>query len=398
MSDLHQEALNLREELVRWRRWLHTHPELGMDLPGTAAYVRTQLEEMGYTVQSLCGTGLAALLEGSKPGKTLLLRADMDALPIQEESGEPFSSQNPGVCHACGHDTHTAMLLGAAKLLMAHREEVCGRVKLVFQPGEEGAGGAQAMVKAGVLESPHVDAAMALHQVVTRHNVPSGTLCYTPGGTMASCDVFRITVRGKGCHGAAPELGVNPIHLLCSIYQAIQTIEFCEKKRQRPMALSVGQIQAGAAGNVIPGDGFLCGSLRCFDTETRTLAKRRLREIAEGVAATLGGRAEVEFSLEMPPTVNDTAVGNEMFTYAKEVLGPERTAYLDPVMGSEDFAEILTRVPGVYFRLSMGSWEEGYRINSHHPAVRFDEDAMPNGAAVFAHCTLRWLERHAFES
>lgn len=395
MVDFKREAQVLQPRIVTWRRWLHQHPELGLDLPQTADYVCRELRSLGYKPQEICQSGIVAVLEGAKPGKTLLLRADMDALPIEEDTNLAFTSQHPGISHACGHDAHTAMLLGAAKLLMEHRDQICGRVKFMFQPGEEGAGGAKKMVDAGVLESPRVDAAMGLHQVLTRHNVPSGTLCYTRGAAMASCDMFKITVYGKGCHGAAPELGVSPIHILCSIYSALQTIEFCEKKREDPLALSVGQISAGKAGNAIPDEGFLCGSIRCYGEEVRALAKRRVNEIAQGVATTLGGRAVVDFVVELPATISDFAVGDEMFAYAGEVLGGEQTARIERVMGSEDFSEVLCRVPGVYFRLSMGSWEEGYRINSHNPKVMFDEDAMPNGAAVLAHCAVRWLENHA---
>lgn len=395
MNTIHQEAKALLPQLLRWRRDLHQMPEVGLSLPQTAAYVFQELQQMGYEPYYLTESGIVAVLEGPRPGRTILLRADMDALPMEEESGLAFSSKNPGASHTCGHDTHTAMLLGAARLLMDHKDQLCGRVKLMFQPGEEGAGGCKQMIDAGVLENPAPDAALALHQVVTRHGMSSGTLGYTAGTAMASADVFRIQVRGKACHGAAPELGVNPIHILMQIYQLLQTIEFCEKPRADALSISVGQIHAGTASNIIPSEGWLSGSIRAYQPATRELARRRMQEMVRSTAALLGGEGEVEFLSELPPTCNDLTLGEDLFSYVQELLGPEESTRMDGCMGSEDFAEITCRVPSVYFRLSMGSWEEGYQVNSHNGRVLFDESAMPNGAAVYAWCALRWLEEHA---
>lgn len=395
MNTIKQEAQALLPDLHRWRRDLHQMPEVGLQLPQTASYVFAELQKMGYEPYYLTESGIAAVLEGPHPGRTILLRADMDALPMEEDSGLSFSSRNPGASHTCGHDTHTAMLLGAARLLMEHRDQLHGRVKLMFQPGEEDAGGCKQMIDAGVLENPAPDAAIALHQVVTRHGMPSGTLGYTAGTAMASADVFRITVRGKACHGAAPELGISPIHILVQIYNLLQTIEFCEKPRADALSISVGQIHAGTASNIIPGKGWLSGSIRAYQPATRELARRRMGEIVSSTAALLGGEAQLEFLSELPPTCNDPQLGEDLFAYTQELLGPEESVRMDGCMGSEDFAEITCRVPSVYFRLSMGSWEEGYHVNSHNGRVLFDESAMPNGAATYAGCALRWLEEHA---
>lgn len=394
MNTIKQEAQALLPDLHRWRRDLHQMPEVGLQLPQTASYVFAELQKMGYEPYYLTESGIVAVLEGPHPGRTILLRADMDALPM-EDSGLSFSSRNPGASHTCGHDTHTAMLLGAARLLMEHRDQLHGRVKLMFQPGEEDAGGCKQMIDAGVLENPAPDAAIALHQVVTRHGMPSGTLGYTAGTAMASADVFRITVRGKACHGAAPELGISPIHILVQIYNLLQTIEFCEKPRADALSISVGQIHAGTASNIIPGKGWLSGSIRAYQPATRELARRRMGEIVSSTAALLGGEAQLEFLSELPPTCNDPQLGEDLFAYTQELLGPEESVRMDGCMGSEDFAEITCRVPSVYFRLSMGSWEEGYHVNSHNGRVLFDESAMPNGAATYAWCALCWLEEHA---
>lgn len=392
MIDFLKEAEQIEEEVIRWRRDLHEYPELLLNLPKTTAYVEKVLKELGYEVEQICQSGLVAVLDSGKPGKTLLLRADMDALPIQEESGLPFASKVPGVSHACGHDTHTAILLGAAKLLMQNKDALHGRVKLMFQPGEEGGGGAKLMIDSGVLENPKVDACMGFHQVVARDHVPTGIIGYTRGAMMASVDVFRITVHGKSTHGAKPEAGVNPIQILSQIYNSLQVIECAEKPRESALALTIGQISAGKAGNVIPESGFMSGSIRAYDAPVRALAKRRLVEISERVAEMYGGTAEVEFPNEILPTVNDYEVGDTMFEYAKEVVGKENTMMLPQIMGSEDFSEVLQRVPGVFFRISLGDKQEGYPYISHNAKVIFNEAGMKNAVAVFAHCAVRWLE------
>ena len=364
MVDFLKEAEGIEQEVIGWRRHVHQYPELLMDLPETAAFVERELKNMGYEPEYICQSGIVAVLDSQKPGKTLLLRADMDALPIGEESGLEYASKHPGISHACGHDTHIAMLLGAAKLLMKHKDLLRGKVKFMFQPGEEGGGGARTMVEAGVLRSPDVDACMAFHQVVARDHVPTGIIGYTRGPMMASADMFRITVRGKSAHGASPESGVNPVQILCQ------------------------------ARNVIPEQGFMCGSIRAYEENVRSLAKRRLKEISEQTAAMYGGRAEVEFPSELPATVNDLQVGDEMFGYVKELVGEEGTMMLPQIMGGEDFAEVLKEAPGVLFRVSLGDKQEGYPYISHNSKVIFNESGMKHAVAAFAHCAVRWLNAH----
>lgn len=391
MTDFLKEAEEIEQEVITWRRYLHQNPELLLDLPVTAAYVAEELRKMGYEPEYICKSGVAALLDSGRPGKTLLLRADMDALPIGEESGLEYASKNPGVSHACGHDTHAAMLLGAAKILMKHKDQLRGRVKFMFQPGEEGGGGARLMIESGVLKSPDVDACMAFHQVVARDHVPTGVIGYTRGAMMASADMFRITVHGKSTHGASPEAGVNPVQILCQIYNGLQAIECAEKPRGNALALTIGQINAGKAGNVIPESGFMCGSIRAYEESVRALAKRRLTEISEQTAAIYGGSAAVEFLSELPATVNDYKVGDEMFGYIKELVGEEQTMMLQQIMGGEDFAEVLREVPGVLFRISLGDKQEGYPYISHNAKVIFNESGMKNAVAAFAYCAVRWL-------
>lgn len=394
MPDFLKEAAQIEDEVITWRRHLHQYPELLLDLPRTTEYVEEELRKMGYEPVRICQSGIVAVLDSGRPGKTLLLRADMDALPIQEESGLSYASKIPGISHACGHDTHIAILLGAAKILIKHKENLRGKVKFMFQPGEEGGNGAKLMVESGVLENPKVDACMGFHQVVARDYLPTGIVGYTRGAMMASVDVFKISVHGKSSHGASPESGISPIQILCQIFGALQSIECAEKPRGSALALTIGQIQAGHASNVIPEDGFMCGSVRAYEENVRHLAKRRICEISTQIAATFGGTAHVEFLSELPATVNDEKVGDEMFRYIQELLGEEKTMMLPRIMGAEDFSEVLKEVPGVFFRISLGDKQEGYTHISHNAKVFFNEKGMKNAVASFVYCTYRWLNEH----
>ena len=393
MQTILEQAKALAPEIISWRHQIHMQPEVGLDLPKTVALVTEELKKMGYEPQE-CGGGVVAVLDSGKPGKTLLLRADMDALPMDEDSGEAFSSQVAKSAHTCGHDTHTSMLLGAAKLLMDNKDNLAGgKVKFMFQPGEEGHGGGHKMVEAGVLENPHVDAAMGFHSFAGL-DVPTGHVVYSPGPAMASCDMFTITVTGKGAHGARPEAGVDPLDILCHIHGMLQTINSRERKQLEPMVLTLGQLVCGDAPNIIPNEGYMRGSIRAFSEESRQLFIRRLNEISKGVAESLGGTAVVDCQSTGLATVNDLTVGSEMEGYLKELLGDDHVSTCEPSMGSEDFSEVISRVPGVFMRLSLGSCEEGYCFGGHHPKVRFNDEGLYLGSACFTHCALRWLEEH----
>jgi amidohydrolase len=394
MTNEMERAKAIKDQLITWRRRIHQNPELGTDLPMTVEYVSGELGKMGLKAETICPGGVVALLEGrAGRGKTLLLRADMDALPMQEESDLPFKSRRDGVAHTCGHDTHTAMLLGAAKLLVEDRDALCGNVKFMFQPAEESPPGAMLMIKAGILENPKVDAAMALH-CLPGDKYETGKMLYAPGPAKASADMFRINVEGVGTHGAKPNLGVDPINIMCHIQLALQTINSREMPPDAAFVLTVCQMVAGDASNILPPRGFMTGSIRAFDKNVRALAKQRMTEIAQGVATSLGGSAEVVFERGLGATINDKTVGDEMFSYVRELLGENKTGNIEPIMGSEDFSEVMDRVPGVYMDLSFGSAAEGYKYGVHHPLVTFNEEALPVGTAAFVHCAKRWLERN----
>ena len=391
-KQIYDRALSLQEDMIHWRREIHQHPELGVDQPDTAALVSRALREMGLEPKEI-GGGIVAMISGGRPGKTILLRADMDALPMQEESGLPFASKVDGAAHTCGHDMHTAMLLGAAQILSEAKGELHGQVKLMFQPGEEVGLGARQMVDAGLLEDPAVDAAMGIHTIIAS-DIPSGSIALSPGPSLSSSDLFKIEVFGKGCHGSRPEVGIDTVNIMCHIHTMLQTINTREIPQKEAAVLTIGQIAAGDAPNIIPGYGYMTGTIRTFLPEVRALVKRRLVEISESIAKTMGGSAKVTFNSELEPLINDEDLTVEMIGYLKELVGEDRVLPMPSRMASEDFSAVTGRVPSTFMRLSMGSKEQGYIYDGHHPKVVFDEAAMPAGAAAYAYGAFRWLENH----
>ena len=335
MHVLLKEAERMKETITADRRTLHQNPEAGTDLPETAAYVKRRLEEMGYAPRDLAG-GVTADITGADTGRCILLRADMDALRIREETGLEFRSEN-GNMHACGHDCHTAMLLGAAQLLRQHQEELQGTVRLVFQPDEEGFTGAKAMLAAGILEGvPRPQAAMALH---VNSGTPSGLVLCGRGTFMAGCTLFRITVKGVGCHGAMPETGVDPINIAAHIYLSLQELIARELAAKTPAVVTVGRFCGGEAPNIIPGDCVMEGTIRTFDRDVTARLMVRIGELAENTARAFRGSAVVEELASAPPLKNDPDLVDRMADWAGELLGKQSVYRLDQGgMGSEDFA------------------------------------------------------------
>lgn len=391
---IYAQAHDLSAQMIAWRRAIHQQPEVGLYLPHTAHLVEQALKEMGLSPQHIGGddvTGVTALITGKHPGPTILLRADMDALPLQEENDLPFRSQVPGKSHMCGHDIHTAMLLGAAAILVTNRDDMVGNVKLMFQPGEEGYNGASHMIADGLLENPKVDAAIAMH-CLTGSDWETGTiLCATQGSAKASSDSFRIEVRGRGTHGATPEHGIDVVNILSRVTEGLYAIRSRELSPFEPAILSVCQIHAGDADNILPDSGFLSGTFRTFREDTRTHMTQRITEIAKQTAAAFGGEALVSFCGGLHPTLNDPALCAQVSKYTQELM-EEKASSIGPVMGAEDFSEISCRLPSVYLDLSFGSAKEGYTEAVHSPRCIFNEQALPVGAACYAWCALRWLE------
>ena len=400
-KDLMAEAKTLEPQLQAWRRTLHRHPEVGFDLPETKALVKKALTEMGYAPQDCGKAGVIALAGGKKPGKTILLRGDMDALPIQEESGVEFASEVPGRMHGCGHDMHTAMMLGAAKLLKAHEEELEGTVKLEFQPAEEIFQGSPDMIANGLLEDPKVDAAVMFH-VVAGMPLPSGMVLVPGGGiTMASCEQYHITVHGKGGHGSMPESCIDPITAAAHIHIALQEINSREMDPHSFGVFTTGRFQAGAASNVIPDTAEMWGTIRTIDPENKVgeLIHKRMTEIAQGVAAAYRCTAEVGFSDYCPCMVVDHALAGNALTYMTELVGQgamdmSKLTGGKPGGGSEDFAFVSHEVPTVSMFLSAGNAKEGYAYGQHHPKVKFDDSILYEGSAAYSWFALRWLSEH----
>ena len=397
MKKIVDEAIALQNELVAWRRHIHQNPEIGMEVQNTAVFVKSKLEEMGYDVNYIAGTGVTAIAGGQKPGKCFLLRADMDALPIIEEADVEFKSEN-GNMHACGHDLHTSMLLGAAKLLKAHEDEIDGCVKLMFQPAEETLKGANAMVEAGILENPTVDAAAMFH-VATGTPLPVGAIIVPNGGTFsAASDWFEITIFGQGGHGAMPEVTVDPLNVMAHTHLALQAINSRELSAASNAVITVGKMAGGTTSNVIPDTAELHGTIRTFNEESRSFILERIKDISENTARAFRAKAEAGFINGCPSVVCDGDVASDIRAGLIDVFG---SGIIDPSVigmrnmnGSEDFAFVSQKVPSVIMLLSAGSTENGYVCPLHHPKAKFDESALPYGAAAYAIAALSWLSKN----
>lgn len=389
----YERALALKEETVAHRRHIHQNAEVGLELPKTCTYVKEEMAKCGINLVP-CGHGLTATI--GQGGKTILLRADMDALPMQDLSGEPFACPTGTEAHCCGHDLHTAMLMTAAKILKEQEADLKGTVKLMFQPAEEIFLGGKDMIAAGILENPHVDAALAYH--VTPGNFPVGLFLYNDSGLgmMASVDVFRITITGKGAHGAMPHTSIDPINIGVHIHQALQTLIAREADAQKTCVLTIGQFLASGAPNIIPNSAILEGTLRTNDRDQRALLVRRIKEVAQGVAATFGGSAEVEILSDAAPVICPPDLVHEMVGYMQNSGIPGIMGLNAMVAtGSEDFAEVTERVPSVFMGISAGYMDERGAYPQHNPRVQFNEEVLPIGATCLAVCARRWLENHA---
>jgi len=389
MKQLFEEAKTIQEQLIADRRYLHQIPELSMDLPKTTAYVCQRLDEIGVRYERLVG-GIVATI-GKPGGKVFLCRGDMDALNMPEESGLPFAA-TCGNAHTCGHDIHTTFLLGAATLLKKHEAELPGLVKLMFQPGEEGLKGASAMVKAGVLKNPDVDAAMALHVFPGPMHV--GTVAWREGPALASSDSFKITVTGKAGHGAIPQNAVDPLNIAAHIIIAAQELNAREVNPQDPLVLTICSIHGGVLHNSIPESVEMLGSIRAYSNHNRAHAKQRLVEICEGMAKLFRGSCTVEYLSGVASLHNEPALARELASYTGQIA--TKMEELPKQMGSEDFAEVTQEVPSVFMGIGAGGPEEIYhRAGSHHPKIVWNEDVIPLGVAVHAGCAANWLLTHA---
>lgn len=390
--DFYNRAFELKDETIQNRRNIHKNAEVGLDTPKTKAFVIEKLKEYGLEPEE-CGYGVTALL-GKKEGKVLLLRADMDALPMAEQSGEEFACPSGKEAHTCGHDFHAAMLLTAAKMLKENEDLIDGTIKFMFQPAEETFEGSKNMIENGILENPKVDAALAYH--VSPGKMPVGLFMYNSKDTMMySVDGFKITIKGKGSHGAYPHVGVDPINIGVHVHLALQELIARESDPSKACVLTVGQFKAGTAANIIPEQAVLQGTIRTNDNEAREKLVRRMKEVAKKTAEVYNGTAEIEMISEVPPLICNPEFTNEIVSYMKETNIPGLMPYPDvSASASEDFAVIAEKVPSTFMYLSAGYMDERGEYPAHHPKARFNEDVCPIGSACLAHCAVEWLSKH----
>ncbi|MBU3803359.1 MAG: amidohydrolase [Candidatus Cellulosilyticum pullistercoris] len=386
MNGILEAAMELENELVKNRRHIHSNPEIGLELEKTTAYVIQQLEEMGIEPKLISKSAITAKI--GQGGKTILLRADMDALPMEENAELSFKSCNH-YAHLCGHDMHTATLLGVAKVLKAREAELKGTVLLMFQPGEEIGQGAKSMLDAGLLTDNKVDAAMALH---VSAEIEPGKMEYKQGVGSASMDTFLVKIQGKGAHSSTPHLGIDPLMIVNTLYTMLNSLVGREADPFQTAVLTIGKMGGGTAANIIPDTAVLEGGLRCFDKETRNHLSKRIYEIIDEVVRTMRGSYTIQ-KFYTPSIYNDPVLCNAMTPYIEEIIGKENFTLSDkPLSGTEDFSYISEEVPSMYMWLGAGN-KDNYPL--HNPNVVFDEKALPIGVAVLANCAMNWLKDNA---
>ncbi len=391
-------ANQLQEKLVMYRHHLHAIPELDLSLPRTTAYVKEMLESIGLMPTSVGESGLMVTIGGQRPGKVILIRADMDGLPMKEEADISFASSN-GNMHACGHDLHTSMLLGAAEILKEKEEQLCGTVKLMFQPGEETLHGAKMMLENGILENPKVDAAMMLH-VLSGMPIPAGQFVIPEAGEAisASSDWFEIVIHGRGAHGAMPDAAVDPLNVAAHLHLALQGIISREISPIESAVLTIGVMEGGSTNNVIPNIARMKGSVRTFNAVLRDKIETRIHEISTGIGETYHAKADVIYTRGCPEVKVDSRLNHQMRTTITDTFGA--SSFIDltqlipggKLMGSEDFAFVTQAVPSTSVFITADNSKEGYSYPMHHPKVMFSDDVLSKGAAVYAAFARDWLE------
>ena len=377
-------------EMIEVRRDLHAHPEIAFQEVRTAGFVAGRLRALGLEARTGVGrTGVFATVRGASPGRTVLLRADMDALPIQEENDVPYRSQRDGAMHACGHDCHTSILLGVARNLAREAAALRGAVQLCFQPAEENGGGANAMIRDGVLDDPRPDAAFGLH---VWQDLDLGKVGVTPGPFMAAVDEFTVTVSGRGAHAAMPHLGVDPVVCLSHIVTALQSLASREADPFQEVVVSVTQIRAGTAFNIIPESAWMNGTVRAFDRSLWETLPARFERVVRGVADAFGCAVELRYERHNQPTVNDPRMAAFARAAAAEVVGEDNVVEDIRTMGGEDFSAFLQRVPGCFIAIGSRNESRGLTYGHHHPRFDVDEKCLEIGAEVLLRTARRFLE------
>lgn len=389
---------SLQPKLVEWRRQIHQKPELGFQEQLTSEFVAKKLQEWGIEHQTgIAKTGIVAIVQGqgetsntNLTEKVLAIRADMDALPIQELNEVPYRSQHDGVMHACGHDGHTAIALGTAYYLQQHRKEFCGTVKFIFQPAEEGPGGAKPMIEAGVLKNPDVDAIIGLH---LWNNLPLGTAGVRAGALMAAVESFKCTIFGKGGHGAMPHQTIDSVVVAAQIVNAIQTIVARNVNPIESAVVTVGELHAGTKGNIIADTARMSGTVRYFNPAFADFFKQKVDDIIAGVCQAHGASYDLDYWSLYPATINDAGMAKLVSSVAEEVVEPLLGVVPEcQTMGGEDMSYFLQQVPGCYFFLGSANSEKNLTYPHHHPRFDFDETALAMGVEIFVRCVERFFK------
>lgn len=394
-SEISEQINRIEAELIENRRYIHMHPELSFREYNTSSFIQKKLDEMGIKyVSGIAENGICAYIYGNKnieseSMKSILIRADMDALPIDEVSDKPYKSQNKNVMHACGHDAHVAVLLGVCKVLNNFKDKFGGVVKAVFQPGEETSGGALPMIEEGVLENPHTDVCVALH---CDSDLDCGTIRVKPGSLYASPDDFRITVKGKGGHGAEPHNCIDPIMISASIIQALNNLISRETDPFDNAVISVGSIHGGSATNIIPDSVEIQGTARSLTNEVRGFLKRRIGETADGICKTFGAECEYEYTELFPPLINDEKLAEDVYDSACRSIGKDKCVWGGaPTMAGEDFSYFSQNRPSVLFKLGCRNKSLGIVSPIHHSSFDIDENCLKTGVKVFVGFVLDYL-------
>ncbi len=387
-----KEALAIKKGTIELRRDFHRHPELGFQEERTAAIVAKTLTDLGLDVTTgVAKTGVIGLLRGTSASPVLMLRFDMDALPITEETGAPYASEEPGKMHACGHDSHVAVGLSVARLLSARRDQIQGTVKFVFQPAEEGDGGAMHMVAEGVMEEPNPDYVLGMH---VWNEMPVGWYSLTPGPMMAGAEIFSVTITGKGGHGASPHQSVDPIVAAAQIVNALQTITARNVNPLESAVVSVCKLDAGTAFNIIPQTARLSGTIRTFKPDVYQTVETRFKEIVENVASAMDCQAEIDLLRVTFPVDNDPEMINAMTDVVKDFDPEARIDHDHQTMGSEDFSLFIKDTPGCFVMVGSANPEKGLDFGHHHPKFDIDEDCLPFAVAIMAQGALEILKRN----
>lgn len=389
--NISSEVLDLKQETIETRRLIHKYPELGFQETKTSELIFNTLKDLGYEVKRIAKTGVIGLIKGKDQSKTIAIRADIDCLPLQELNNTEYKSQHEGKMHACGHDGHTSVALSVAKILKNNQDKLKYNVKFLFQPAEEGPGGAEPMIQEGALENPKVDAIIGLH---VWNTMDIGKVAIKSGAFMASADEFTVTIKGKGGHGAQPHLTVDSIVVSAYVITALQTIISRYTDPLEPAVLTIGKIEGGSNFNIIAESVKFIGTVRTFNKKIRDEIESKIKQIISNTCESFGAECEIKYTKLYPPTINNQEMSDLVNEVATDILGSENIIKNEMTMGAEDMSYFLEKVPGCYFFLGSANKEKGFDKPHHNPYFDFDEDALPIGIELLTKSVFKYFEKY----